>query len=446
MKMFTKINGRVDLSDSSNGFFTVLRATFDTLAKEEELACEWEGFEPVDYPSFGHATDEYEEVVRPFYAFWNGFATKKTFSWKDVYRYSDAPDRRVRRLMEKENRRSREDGIREFNETVRSLVQFVRKRDPRYIPNTQTEAERQKIVRDAATAQAARSRAANRAKAARQDAIPAWTRNNDLIEEEVEDGDEEEEKPEEQLECVVCRKTFKSENQFEAHERSKKHLKATQQMQRMMKNDDRAFKVESRANTKCPGATDSIDSTDTEYTDDFSTGEDNRQYERNMSDHSDSADTTLRDPQAIWEVHAEARPAEVDVSAPSSNVTSASSTDDDYVSRDTVEKRILGDAGEAHTGLSTPQSGVDDIAERLANGFLNDNEPVSASQPKVGKAKAKRAKKAAQQIVSPSTAEFKCAACNAGFPSKSRLFNHIKDFGHAQPVPVAAKGGKEKKR
>lgn len=443
MKIFTKINGRVDLSDSSNGFFTVLRATFDTLAKEEELACEWEGYEPVDYPSFGHATDKYEEVVRPFYALWNGFATKKTFSWKDVYKYSEAPDRRVRRLMEKENRRSREDGIREFNETVRSLVQFVRKRDPRYIPNTQTEAERQKIIRDAAIAQAARSRAANRAKAAKQDAIPAWTRNNDLIEEEVEDGDEEEEKPEEQLECVVCRKTFKSENQFEAHERSKKHLKATQQMQRMMRNDDQAFKNESRANDKSPGATDSVASTDPEYTDDFGTGEDSRQYERKMSDHSDSADTTLRDPQAISEMYAEA---EVDFSAPTSNVTSASSTDDDYVPRDAVEKRILGDAGEVPTGLSTPQSGVDDIAERLADGSLNDNEPVSASQPKVGKAKAKRAKKAAQQIVSPGTADFKCAACNAGFPSKSRLFNHIKDLGHAQPVPAAVKGGKGKKR
>lgn len=443
MKMFTKINGRLDFGDSSNGFFTVLRGTFDTLAKEEVLACEWEGFEPVDYPSFGHGTDQYEDVVKPFYAMWNGFATKKTFAWKDVYRYSDAPERRVRRLMEKENRRFREDGIREFNETVRSLVQFVRKRDPRYIPNTQTEAERQKMIRDAATAQAARSRATNRAKAAKQDPIPAWIRNSDLIEEEA--LEEEEEEPEEQLECVVCRKTFKSENQFEAHERSKKHVKATRQMQKMMRNDDQALNMESRANEKSLRANGSVGSTHSEYVEDFGPGEGNKQQEQNKSDHSHGADTMLRDPQSIWEVHAEARPAEVEISAPSSNVTSASSTDDDYVSRDAVEERILGDAGEAHTGLSTPQSGVDDIAEKLAHGSLNDKEPDSSSRPKVGKAKAKRAKKAAQQNGSPGTAEFRCAACNAGFPSKSRLFNHIKDFGHAQPVPGAAKGGKGKK-
>jgi len=446
MKMFTKLNGRVDFSDSTNGFFTVLRGTFDTLAKEEELACEWEGLEPVDYPSFGHATDNYEEVVRPFYATWNGFATKKTFSWKDVYRCSDAPDRRVRRLMEKENKRFREDGIREFNETVKSLVQFVRKRDLRYIPNSQTEAERQQIIRDAANAQAARSRAANRAKAAQQDAIPAWTRHNDLIEEEVSEEEEDEEKPEEQFECVVCRKTFKSEKQFEAHERSKKHFKAVQQLQREMRNDNQALNLENRSGDEPPGATKSALSTDPDNTEDFGASENDRQHERDMSDHSGSADTAQDDPGAGLKIHAQAHPTEEGVSAPASDVPSASSTDDDYVSRDAVEKRILGDAGEAYTGLSTPQSGIDDISTKPANGPLNDNETDPASQPIVGKARAKRARKAAQQNTSSSTADFKCAACNAGFPSKSRLFNHIKDFGHAQPVLKAAKGGKGKKR
>jgi len=41
--------------------------------------------------------------------------------------------------------------------------------------------------------------------------------------------------------------------------------------------------------------------------------------------------------------------------------------------------------------------------------------------------------------------QFKCAACNEKFPSKTKLFNHIKELDHAQPVPTAAKG-KNKKR
>ncbi|KAJ9628813.1 hypothetical protein H2203_002716 [Taxawa tesnikishii (nom. ined.)] len=163
-RMVRKFNSGVEFSDSPSGFFGFLRETFEQLAKEEQAAASWEGLDVPDYPSFGHRDDEYDDVAKPFYSVWMSFATRKTFAWKDKYRLSEAPDRRYRRLMEKENMKAREEGIREFNEAVRSLVAFVRKRDPRYIPNTQTEAERQKVLRDAAAAQAARARAANEAK------------------------------------------------------------------------------------------------------------------------------------------------------------------------------------------------------------------------------------------------------------------------------------------
>lgn len=48
-----------------------------------------------------------------------GFSTAKSFSWRDQWKYSDAPDRRVKRAMEKENKRARDAGRREFNDTVR---------------------------------------------------------------------------------------------------------------------------------------------------------------------------------------------------------------------------------------------------------------------------------------------------------------------------------------
>src|SRR5436190_12432814 len=150
-------------SDSPSGIFGGLRETFDQLAREEALACQWEGLEPIDYPSFGKRDDEYDDI-RPFYMAWTGFSTRKSFSWKDAYRYSEAPDRRVRRLMEKENKRLRDEAIRDFNDTVRSLVAFAKKRDPRYKANAQSEADRQRSLRDVAAAQASRSRAANEAR------------------------------------------------------------------------------------------------------------------------------------------------------------------------------------------------------------------------------------------------------------------------------------------
>ena len=444
MRVFTKFNARMDFSDSTNGFFTVLRNTFDTLAEEEAMACDWEGLEPIRYPTFGHAKDGYEEVVRPFYAIWNGFATRKTFSWMDVYRYADAPDRRVRRMMEKENKRFRDEGIREFNATVRSLVQFVRKRDPRYVPNTQTEAERQKIIRDAATAQAARSRAANRAKAAQQESIPNWTRNDDPIEGEV--SKEEEQEPEEQLECVVCRKTFKSENQFEAHERSKKHSKAVQRLQREMRTEDKALNLNDQDGIESPPAGEADVLPDNEGTRDLDAGKERRAPNLDVTEQAGNAGTLPVNVNDSSDITAELPPMEKKPSAPASDTSSTSSIDDDYVSREKIEERILGDVEDAHTGLSTPQSIVDDLSQKLANGSLDHSEADSASRPKLGKAKEKRAKKAAQQSASSATTEFQCTACNTGFPSKTRLFSHIKEFGHAQPVPRAAKGGKGKKR
>ena len=76
--MLSKFHGKVDYSDSPTGFFGFLRDTFDKLAKEEQLAADWEGLEVPDYPPFGHKDDNYGDVVKQFYAGWSGFATKKT--------------------------------------------------------------------------------------------------------------------------------------------------------------------------------------------------------------------------------------------------------------------------------------------------------------------------------------------------------------------------------
>ena len=436
MKMFTKINGRTDFSDSSSGFFAMLRNLFETLAREEALACDWEGSERMDYPSFGHARDDYEEVVRPFYAIWNGFATRKTFSWKDLYKYSDAPDRRVRRMMKRENNSSRDDAIREFNETVRTLVQFVRKRDPRYIPNSQTEVERQKIIRDAAIAQSARSRAVNQEKAAQQDHIPAWTQNNDPIEQVSSDEGEEDEEAEEHFECVVCQKVFKSEKQLQAHERSKKHSKAVQQLQRAMRHENQTLDLDSRHTS----ADFKPDLANLQTAEDFdsTTTKTRVQFEGlHVFDNPDSPASEPSIPAISSDLVVEAFPVKEKTLALASEFDSTSFTENDYASGAQVEQRALENEEDLYTGFSPPQYTVDEVSQQLDNSFLVDNKGRSAPQPRRGKAKVKRAKKAAQQKAFP--VEFMCTACDAGFPSKTRLFNHIKDFEHAQPMSKAAK-------
>ena len=450
LKLFTLFNARVDFSDSPTGFYGVLRETFDKLAKEEELACEWDGLDPVAYPSFGHASDGYDDVVRPFYAVWSGFSTRKSFSWADLYRYSDAPDRRVRRMMEKENKRFREEGIREFNDAVRSLVAFVKKRDHRYKANVKSEAERQKTLRDAAIGQAARQRAANQAKQAQTEMLPEWMRSSEV--ENDESSDDVANSVKEHFECVVCNKIFKSENQYEAHERSKKHIRAIQHIKKQMQQEDKSLQFEevipesAHRKPSPDNIKEIIDSEDARKEQPLDV---NKSYEpQNLTNsiknqHGKSNTANSEDQSDV------AR--ELDGQHNNRNSTSnstASSDDDEYTTREKLKERILGAEQGTHTDsarLSTSQHDMDENSDQLASGALiGDSDAMS--QRKIGKAKEKRVKRAAKRQIADAgnDSDFKCAACQAGFPSKTRLFNHIKDLNHAQPVPKPTKAGKNK--
>ena len=247
-RLLRKFHGGVTFDDSPSGFFGFLREFFEKLGHEEEMAARRQNDDMPDYPSFGHQGDTHGDGIKQFYASWSGFSTVKSFAWRDRYRTTDAEDRRMRRLMEKENARVRKDGIAEFNDAVRSLVAFVRKRDPRYTPNTQTEAERQRVLQDASKAQAARMRAANqRVRAAAQDAIPVWARgreDDEPVGTGVEEGTfDQSSSEEEHIECVACRKVFKSEKQYESHEKSNKHRKAIQALRKKLEKEGHSVDV-----------------------------------------------------------------------------------------------------------------------------------------------------------------------------------------------------------
>ncbi|RFU78975.1 hypothetical protein TARUN_3238 [Trichoderma arundinaceum] len=235
MRLISRFNSTVPYTDETNGFYLITRETFQHLAEEEEAAADYEDIQCPEYPTFGSSSSGFEDIVKPFYNAWTGFTTRKSFMWEDKYRLSEAPDRRTRRWMEKENKKIRDDAAREFTDAVRFLVSFVRKRDPRYLPNTQSEADRHKSLRTAAAAQAARSRAANKENYSSFE-VPEWvhSRDNETDQQQLSESEESET---EILECVACNKKFKSEKQFESHERSKKHVKAIQDLRRQMKKE-----------------------------------------------------------------------------------------------------------------------------------------------------------------------------------------------------------------
>lgn len=86
------------------------------LSRDEQ---EWDA---PTYPAFGCSSTSYVPDVRQFYSAWMGFATEKDFAWADEFRMDDSMDRRMKRLVEKENKRLREQARRDYNDTVRVRV------------------------------------------------------------------------------------------------------------------------------------------------------------------------------------------------------------------------------------------------------------------------------------------------------------------------------------
>ncbi|KAL2864863.1 putative C2H2 finger domain protein [Aspergillus lucknowensis] len=410
LKLFSKFSPQMEFTDSQSGFYGGLRESFTQIAQEEQMACRWENIDIIEYPSFGYRDDD-SQVVRQFYAVWSSFSTKKSFSWKDAYRYSEAPDRRVRRLMEKENKRLREGAIREFNEAVRSLVAFVKKRDPRYKSYRDSQAHHREKLRQSAAAQATRSRAANQAKL-RSHVLQDWARPEDLNEEET--GSSEGEK--EHFECIVCGKTFKSENQFRAHERSKKHLKAVKQLRWEMRMQDEEL----------------------DLGEDFIHDKSNVEIAQNSSQQGNSAVTPSN---ALEPTTAHSDEETLGNSSPNQDTSPAAGG---------LDPNRLGDASSVRSPepSAESESESDDAPRRVRENCLrqekvpNQQEQVtfcdlsqrlSASEPaepqspapvRMGKAKQKRAKKA--QLLSENSGLTDCTICNASFPSRNKLFSHVK--------------------
>jgi DnaJ family protein A protein 5 len=410
----------MEFSDAQTGFFGGLREQFEQLALEERLACQWESQDPIEYPAFGSCDDDFENVVRPFYAAWSGFSTQKSFAWRDAYRLSEAPDRRVRRLMEKENKRLRDEGIREFNDAVRSLVAFVKKRDPRYKANAQSEAQRQETLRQSVAAQAARSRAFNQAKM-RDHVLPEWAQS----EQPEADYSDSEESEVESFECVVCHKYFKSQKQYEAHERSKKHIKAVKQLCWEMRMQNDQLDLESTDGSSA----DAINTQPLEEKDDLPPPAD---IEVVGSRLEEAGISTERDTGAQESLH---DLKETSTSNPKTAEDSPPATDDDdYASRESIESRLQ--FGGSLPG--EPQDSVTTLSDQLSSSDI----PGLPLAPKLGKAKQKRAKKAAKETNQSTT--FVCANCKDSFTSKSKLFDHIKREDHAQPLSgsVSQKGKK----
>ncbi|BEI95756.1 hypothetical protein CcaverHIS631_0107050 [Cutaneotrichosporon cavernicola] len=260
------------MDDSAEGFYSVYRTLFNVLASDEVLHTP-DGGVPVHYPSFGDSTTPYapqpgltkaekaqSDWARDFYTAWGEFTTEKRFEWVEKWDTHRAETREIRRLMEKENKKVREDHRKEYIDTVRTLVSFIQHRDPRY-KAYQAEVKKKKPVGSGTStprraprvdAEAAKRREEERMRAAEAFQEQEWQKVNvasdeeDEIDEYAQEGDGtgirmDDGEGGEIFECVACNKTFQSEASWSNHERSKKHKQSVWRMAKEMRAENAGF-------------------------------------------------------------------------------------------------------------------------------------------------------------------------------------------------------------
>jgi DnaJ homolog subfamily A member 5 len=112
---------------NSSNFYEVYTQVFSDIDAMEYNS----GERKVPSQVFGNNDSPHNEVIA-FYNFWSDWSSTLTFAWEDTYDTREAPNRWVRRKGEDENRKSRKEGKKKYNDTVRALVKYVKRIDPRW--------------------------------------------------------------------------------------------------------------------------------------------------------------------------------------------------------------------------------------------------------------------------------------------------------------------------
>uniref|UniRef100_A0A672YY67 DnaJ homolog subfamily C member 21 n=1 Tax=Sphaeramia orbicularis TaxID=375764 RepID=A0A672YY67_9TELE len=260
--------------DDEKGFYMVYRNLFESIVKEEmEHGKVDDEDEDEDFPPFGDSQSDYDTVVHVFYGYWQSFCTRKNFAWKEEYDTRQASNRWEKRAMEKENKKTREKARKERNELVRQLVAFVRKRDRRVQAHRKL-VEEQNAEKIKKVEELRRKQKLDQAKLAEEYKEQSWAAMSELEKElqqmeaqyGQEFGDASESEDEEQdvdarekasedggdqpdadeltidyyddLYCPACDKSFKSDKAMKNHEKSKKHREMVALLRQQLEEED----------------------------------------------------------------------------------------------------------------------------------------------------------------------------------------------------------------
>ncbi|XP_011205427.2 dnaJ homolog subfamily C member 21 [Bactrocera dorsalis] len=488
--------------DDEKGFYAVYREVFEKLAAEDAEFMD-DDSEIEDIPSFGDSKSNYEEVVAPFYAYWQSYCTKKSYTWLCPYDVKDIRDRRILREVEKEMKKVVQKARKERNDEVKNLVSFVRKRDKRvqaYKKVLEERAELNRKKQEQNRLEQIRKRQ-REVEEMRQNQKQSGQNNDEYetqlkqlaqdygdssSEEESETEDQEEgengdvalESVDEQLYmddlyCVACNKAFKNDNAYANHETSKKHREALERMKLEMQAEEEAFlnSNESEENSL------ELEDSEIEELDDDNSIDDNA-FE-DISDESDLSgdvqeelksnkekllgnlkskkDKKIRKnnknnkslPQTSYDDDEETLPSDFLTQA------KLESDEEDWNNKSKKSTRKNKRQGkktvveEKETNSSKVEAKIKDKANATVVTVESD-EPLPKHVPKAKETSASIKEK--ENNTDSSATSHVCVTCHANFQSKNKLFAHLKITNHGVYIPktktqvnAAAPEGKNKK-
>lgn len=473
--------------DDEKGFYTVYRKVFEEISKEDMEFMEHEEY--LEIPTFGNSQSDYEEIVGPFYSYWSSYTTKKSYVWLDPYDIKEIRDRRLFKHIEKENKKVRLKAKKERNEEVRSLVSFVKKRDKRVQAYLKKHEEKIKENRKKQKDISFQKRLERKKEIDSADQQAEWSKFDHLhseleeIEKQLakdfgeelsnsECGEESEGEPE-NLYCITCNKVFKTPKALANHELSRKHKENVEILRQYMLNENDMNEVveknsegenkeygkkhDEKQKTKNEAFSDELSGVDHELSDVEQEMSDANQTsnESDLEKHKKEKKKNKKKKNVI-KLHIK-RESDFLLYETRDIITKQNET----IHKSTEEKSNEDEIGNKNMSSSADVSLIKDSDKKLDRNSDEITNILSKSldimeesdrgtkehlpkfkdadnKLKVKKNKQKSAKKTVKCDTSIN-AEFDtdhcCVMCKANFPSKNKLFDHLKKTGHSVYLP-----------
>lgn len=448
--------------DDNNGFYPTYAKVFDQLATEDiEFMDSPDEFEGI--PKFGTSTSDYETIVGPFYAYWQSYCTKKTYTWLCPHNITEIRDRRILREIEKETKKLAQKARKERNDEIRALVSFVRKRDKRvqeYKKKLEERAEQNRIKQqqhrlaqlkknqqEAAAMQSNHQSVFNTSDHEAQlrqmeQAYGSDSEYDDYDENDnIENDDNEENGAEEltvdDLYCVACNKSFKNISSFENHESSKKHRENIEKLKKQMMQEEQEHLTDSDNDVSDIDLANLDEAVEEEHSE---IGLVDAKKKSNKKSKKSKNKAQIIQPQSDEE-DADLEP--VTKTMTDINIGNMSNSDgwsDDAGKKNkksknkktNVKSKVKNNApepdsngGEGSEPSSNKKSNKKSMREAtsdksMANGGRDDGESIDVSHT--------------------------CVTCQSTFDSKNKLFTHLKKTNHGVYIPKTATSSNESKR